>query len=170
MILNHRTLTLRNDSVKKEISEKSIVHKIAVVARAGLNYSVDKLKTLNLKSGQHNILLLLLDHDGVTQNYISQHLLLDKGGIARNIYKLEQKDYIYREKDAEDPRNNLVYITEKTKKLRNDLMAVASSWIKKLIKDFSTTDLLQLKDLLTRLEDNARTTVFPMPMDCDAVK
>ena len=156
-------MNTRNDTSDNEISGKSVVHKIAVIARAGLGYSVERLKALDLKSGQHNILLVLLEKDGVTQNYLAQRLLLDKGGIARNIKKLEQNDYLYRKKDGRDPRNNLVYITEKTKKLRDELIAVATSWVKELSKNFSITDLLQLNDLLIRLEDNARSAVLHNP-------
>ena len=147
------------DDTGLEISAKSIVHKIAVVARAGLNFSVNKLKKLKLGSGQHNILLVLMDKDGVTQNHLCQRLLLDKGGVARNIYKLEQKGFVYRKKDVQDPRNNLVYLTEKAKEMRGDLMEVASSWVKELTQGFSSTDYLQLNDLLERLESKARSAI-----------
>jgi hypothetical protein len=54
-----------------------------------------------------------------------------------------------------------VFITEKTNKIRQNLLSLSGNWVKELTKDFSTTDYLQLMDLLERLESNARSALFP---------
>jgi hypothetical protein len=52
-------------------------------------------------------------------------------------------------------------LADKTKKLRQELLSLAGNWLNKLLKNFSITDYLQLMDLLTRLETNARSTLVP---------
>jgi len=137
---------------------------MATIVRASRSHRIDKLTSLKLGAGQqYPLLLVLLDQDGISQNKLAKILLLDKAGVARNIQQLERKGYIYRARDAQDPRNNLVYITEKTKKMRQDFLSLSGNWVNELTKDFSTTDYLQLMDLLERLESNARSALFPKP-------
>ena len=153
---------MRDNIVPSGPSGQSIIHRMATIVRASRSHRIDKLASLKLGAGQqHTLLLVLLDQDGLSQNRLARILLLDKAGVARNIQQLERKGYIYRKKDPDDPRNNLVYLADKTEKLRQKLLSVAGNWLKKLLKNFSTTDYLQLMDLLTRLETNARAALLP---------
>jgi DNA-binding MarR family transcriptional regulator len=153
---------MSNDITPSGPSGQSIIHRMATIVRASRSHRMDKISSLKLGTGQqYTLLLVLLDQDGISQNRLARVLLLDKAGVARNIQQLERRGYIYRKKDPSDPRNNLVYLAEKTKKLRQELLSVAGNWLKKLLKNFSTTDYLQLMDLLARLETNARSALLP---------
>ena len=47
--------------------------------------------------------------DGIKQEEMASSLNIDKGTTARAIKKLEEEGYIYRQKDKEDNRAQLVF-------------------------------------------------------------
>ena len=135
--------------------EASFGHWIARLYRSSQNHLAKKLARLHIGRGQHSFLLVLFNKDGVSQDYLAKALNMNKAAVARAVSKLEERGYLRREKDDTDRRNNVVYITEKAKKMKSKLMDVVESWTETLSAGFSVDERKQVVGLLKRMGDNA---------------
>ena len=79
---------------------------------------------------------LLSDKEGLTQSDISDRLDIRGPTAIKVIDTLEQRGLIYREKDLEDRRRTLIYLTNKGRKLRRSLMKLAIE-----VQDIALTDV-----------------------------
>ncbi|MBZ9686170.1 MarR family transcriptional regulator [Clostridium estertheticum] len=73
------------------------------------------LKEYELSSGSYPYLLILREHEGISQSRISSELGYDKAMSARTITKLIKLGYLDRKEDEADSRAYKLYLTEKAK-------------------------------------------------------
>jgi len=73
------------------------------------------LKGYDLSSGSYPYLLILREHEGISQSRISSELDCDKAMSARTITKLINLGYLDRREDETDSRAYKLYLTEKAK-------------------------------------------------------
>jgi DNA-binding MarR family transcriptional regulator len=135
--------------------EASFGHWIASLYRSSQNHLAKKLARLHIGRGQHSFLLVLFNKDGVSQDYLAKALNMNKAAVARAVSKLEDRGYLTREKDDSDRRNNLVYLTDKARKIKSKLMDTVESWTDVLSTGLSIEESKQLVGLLKRMGDNA---------------
>lgn len=101
---------------------------ISQIYRKGNSFISKRLNELGIGSGQVMFLLELYRQDGRNQEELSDVLNIDKGTTARAIKKLEEQGFLIREKNIDDKRAYKVYLTDKSKELKNDIYAIMSSW------------------------------------------
>ncbi|MFC1978434.1 MarR family winged helix-turn-helix transcriptional regulator [Chloroflexota bacterium] len=135
--------------------EQLFGHWIARLYRSSQNYFAKKLAKLHIGRGQHSFLLVLFSKDGISQDYLARALHINKAAVARALSKLEQSGYVERKKDDADRRNNYVYLTNKAKKIKTELLSEIGVWTDTLAEGFSDADRKQLIVLLKRMGDNA---------------
>lgn len=108
----------------------SILHRQAQVY---INYT---LKAFDITSAEYAFLLLLYRKEGITQDEISTYLYIDKSATARAIKSLEKKGYVIKNKDSLDKRCNRIYLTDKARDCKEEIIERISRW-----SDFLTNDL-----------------------------
>ncbi len=84
-----------------------------------------RLASEGFTPGMFLYLRLMSDKSGLTQSEISEHLDIRGPTAIKVIDMLEKRELIYREKDLEDRRKTLIYLTPKGRKLRKKLMKYA---------------------------------------------
>ncbi len=99
-------------------------------------------------------LLDLYTKDGKNQEEISSRLKIDKGTTARALKKLEDQELITRVKDKEDKRANIIYLTEKSKDLKEDVYKAFDEWNKKISENLTKEEEEMLKTLLEKVCKN----------------
>ena len=75
---------------------------------------------------------LICSQEGLTQDEISKFLFVNKSTVTRNLNKIEQKGFIYREVDSDDKRIKRVFPREKSKLLYHKIMAYLDDWNNKI--------------------------------------
>lgn len=135
--------------------EQSFGHWIARLYRSSQNYFAKKMAKLHIGRGQHSFLLVLYRKDGISQDQLARALHINKAAVARALAKLQKNGYVERKKYDADRRNNYVYLTDKAKKIKAELLSEVNAWTDTLADDFSAADRKQLIDLLKRMGDNA---------------
>jgi len=98
---------------------------------------------------------VLFDQDGISQNDIANILHMDKGAVSRALRKLEQVGYVERKKSKFDRRRNLVYLTDKARRMESTLFSVLASWSDTLAGGFTDEERRQTLELLKRMVENA---------------
>jgi DNA-binding MarR family transcriptional regulator len=95
------------------------------------------MKPYNIGSGQYAFLLTLYRNDGISQEELSNKLMIDKGTTARAIDKLEKAGYVVRRTNPKDRRAYNVFITDKAVELKPILYDKMGSWTDILVADLS---------------------------------
>lgn len=80
------------------------------------------------KSSQNRILIILLEHETMTQRDLTEHLHIQPGSASEILFKMEQAGLIVRIPNKSDQRTSDVLLTQKG----NDLALVSVEHRKKL--------------------------------------
>ncbi|MBI5325668.1 MAG: MarR family transcriptional regulator [Ignavibacteriae bacterium] len=106
---------------------------------------------------QWGILMFLWTKDGITQQALSSSIAKEKTTVVRLIDKMEKRNMIKRIQDKEDRRNNLIYLTDEGKSLREKLVPIAIYELKKALKNLSELEIDNLTLLLKKVYNNIKT-------------
>ena len=108
-----------------------------------------------LADAQFPVLMSLLHEDGVSQDELAQHHMLDKATVARSVARLEELGYVTRQRDGQDRRVKRVLVTELARAIKPDLRRIREEWSETLTEGFSDEERETLERLLERMADNA---------------
>ena len=79
------------------------------------------LKPLGLTYTQYIVLMVLWEQDGLQVSEIGEKLLLDSGTLTPLLKKMEAQGYLTRTRSKLDERSVIVTLTEKGKKLKEEV-------------------------------------------------
>lgn len=137
------------------ISDKKYISKyISQLYRKSRIFVSKGVSQYDIGSGQLMFLIALYNKDGSNQEEISESLQMDKATTARALKKLEEENYIVRVRSLEDKRSNKIYLTEKSKAMKEEIYRVIDSWNYKLSESLSEEEEKTLKDLLEKVCKN----------------
>lgn len=86
-------------------------------------------------------------------------MVVDSAHTARAIKILEEKGFVYREKDSKDARKKNIFITDKSLKIKEDYHNIYKDLNKILVKDFTSEEIELVMSLLFRMENNIKSYV-----------
>lgn len=109
------------------------------VAKYGLGY------------GQVMFLIQLYKKDGISQEELSQNLSIDKGTTCRAVKKLVEQGFLTRERDEHDKRAYKLYLTEKSKEIKNEVFQLLYRWEKSITTTISQEEVEVLRNLLKKV-------------------
>lgn len=137
------------------ISDKKYISKyISQLYRKSRIFVSKGVSQYDIGSGQLMFLIALYNKDGSNQEEITESLQMDKATTARALKKLEEENYIVRVRSLEDKRSNKIYLTEKSKAMKEEIYRVIDSWNYNLSESLSEEEEKTLKDLLEKVCKN----------------
>lgn len=101
---------------------------VSALTRYWYTYTHQSLKGIDLAGSEHSVIMYLAQRDSVNQDDISEHLLLDKGTIARVLTRLEGKNLVARVVNERNRRENLVSLTPYGRSEVEAVMQVSKNW------------------------------------------
>ena len=104
-----------------------------------------------IRAGHLMFLMDLYLQDGKNQEEISERLKIDKATTARALKKLEEQDFITRVKDNNDKRSNKIYLTDTSKKFKEDVYSVLDDWNQQISKSLTEEEEETLINLLEKV-------------------
>lgn len=134
--------------------EKSIARRINFLARKSQLYIGSVLEPYELTAAEQPFFMALQTHEGITQEELTVLVGVDKAVTTRVVRSLEAKGFLRREQDGQDRRRNLVYPTERTRKLGPVVHGELLHFNELLIQGMDETDLLLMKQMLEKMEEN----------------
>lgn len=105
--------------------------------------------------GPRRFLVEIVLNPGLTQEKISEMLLMDKTTTARAVKQLERLGYITRKRDEDDRRCYRLHPTVKGKDLFPQVLEARRRAHKALSEGFSENDLKKAGEILRQMADNA---------------
>ena len=100
---------------------------------------------------QWSILVHLYRKDGQTQQELSNIAVKDKAAITRLLNVLEKKNIVLRIPDRNDKRSKLVYLTNKAKEFKTDLIAVVEELLEEAKQNIPHEEMEQCKKTLNKI-------------------
>lgn len=137
------------------VSEELMIGKyISILYRQAQGYLAGQMKELKIGSGQYAFLLALYQHNGISQEELSNRLMIDKGTTAKAVSKLESAGYVVRKQNPEDRRSNLVYLTKNGWEVRSAVYDTLQEWTGLMLRDISSVEREILLNLLEKVVDS----------------
>lgn len=136
-------------------SPKSIGKMVSVIHRYGHSYFDHEFSDLDIGHGPRNFLAALFCREGMTQDELSESLMMDKTTTARAVKQLVQAGYVIRKRDEDDHRYYHLYLTDKARDLAPRIWDARSKWTEVLSKGFTEEEKELIYIFLERAADNA---------------
>ncbi|MDP4094672.1 MAG: MarR family winged helix-turn-helix transcriptional regulator [Bacillota bacterium] len=122
-----------------------------------INY---KLRDLDIKSGQHDFLLVISKNEGISQKDLSSFLYVGKSTTAKAVKNLINCGYIVSKQNNDDKRFNNLYLTEKGRKIAPMINSTFLEMMEIYSKDFSEDEtehiIVDLKKVLKNITDERK--------------
>lgn len=111
------------------------------------------LSGLDLSLAQHEVLVTIRQHDGLTQNELSDRLLVVKSNVSALIKKLESRGLVRRVVDQADSRNKRLSLTDEGHELVQQSFALQNRVVEAMTSVFSDDDLARIGAVMGRVSD-----------------
>lgn len=134
---------------------ESLGRLISCLHRHARSYFEKKLAPFGLGSGALHVVMILMHHDGINQQELSEKLHVDKANTTRTITKLIKEGYVRREKDQIDKRAYRLFITQKARDTAPKIREVLHSWTAIMAEGLTDEEKEIAMALLKRMRDNA---------------
>jgi DNA-binding MarR family transcriptional regulator len=108
---------------------ESIGRYSAAIYRLSQSIFNNKLKSLEISSGQYDILLVIAKNEGISQTEICDLLYIEKSTTAKAVKYLLAKGFIYNKQIVSDKRYSSLYLTGKGLEASAKVKAVFSEML-----------------------------------------
>lgn len=112
----------------KPFEREPISHYISHLNRLGINFLSKEYTPFDIGYGQYQFLVQLYNNDGLSHEQLTLLLGVDKSTTTRAITKLYHAGYVDVQQKSEDKRKYKIFLTEKAKALKNDILEIAGQW------------------------------------------
>ncbi len=114
---------------------ESIGRYSAAIYRLSQSIFNNKLKNLEISSGQYDIFLVIAKNEGISQKEICEMLYVEKSTTAKAVKHLISKGYIYNRQNSIDKRYACLFLTDKGREAYGEVNAVFSEILGIFSKD-----------------------------------
>lgn len=97
-----------------------------------------------------------LGKEGITQKELAERLHKDQTNVARMLFKLEKKEFIYRVVHETDRRSLRVYLTPKGRESKDEILSPSIEAYKNTIKGLSEEEVETFRRILSVMYNNVK--------------
>lgn len=134
------------------MEEESIFNLYHRVHKELIKIVTEYVEPYEFNRGELPVLACLVKReDGLSQKEIRDIFPVSKSTMSKNIDSLVQKGYLRKEKDPEDKRATLIYLTEKGEEVEGIIRETNREVEKTMLEDFSETEEEELRDYLVKM-------------------
>ncbi|MBI07282.1 MAG: MarR family transcriptional regulator [Rhodospirillaceae bacterium] len=107
------------------VIEDSTSHLVSVVARLFARALQTRFAEHGVSAGQWPLLLYLWEKEGLSQKQLARRVQIEEPTTTRTLDRMERDGLVHRVRDATDRRRINVYLTERGRQLRDELVPYA---------------------------------------------
>lgn len=131
--------------------EESIGRQIYICGQAMRNYADQRLKNHDLTVEQLHILKQLSAANGQTQRQLCEEAGKSPANMTRILDRLEKKGSVIREKNPDDRRSTLVFLTEEGETLLSEVKVLFEGFHPRVVAGISLEKQKIAMDVLSRI-------------------
>jgi DNA-binding MarR family transcriptional regulator len=113
-----------------------------------------RISSENITLGVWYFLRALWEEDGITQRELTRRLGAVEPTAVTALEQMERRGLIWRGKDPQDRRRRIVYLTEKGRKLEQDLLPYVQETNQIALSGISSEDVEHLRATLLKIKAN----------------
>lgn len=136
---------------------ESIGRYSAAIYRLTQSIFNNKLKELEISSGQYDFFLVIAQNEGINQKELGERLYVEKSTTAKAVKQLETKGYVCKNQVEKDKRYSLLYLTDKGREASVEVESVFSEILDIFSKDIPESvieeTVLVLKKVINNLHE-----------------
>lgn len=118
-----------------------------------------KFSRYNLTGSDYEILIYLSNNNGVNQDNICTHFVMDKGTVAKSAARLEENGYIKRQINVKNKREKNIYLTPSGKEIAICIKEAMQQWDSKCLDGLTENEINLFSALSQKVSDNARKNI-----------
>ena len=134
-----------------------IIRDITEIARCGVQFRMDRLAPLGLKSIHASYLVQICATPGISQDGLARRIFINKSNVARQAAALEEMGFVERKASAADKRVMELYPTQKTLDVMPQIREVLKCWENHIAQDFTQEELELVSAMLKRMKTRSAT-------------
>lgn len=115
-----------------------------------------RLASLGLWHGQVPYIITLVEEEGRTQNELAGIIRVNRAATARILKNMEAAGLVRREENPQNRREKLVYPTDKSRALADQLVAILDSYNEDIFEGFTDEERGVVLKLMDRALNNAQ--------------
>ncbi len=132
----------------------SLGYQIGLLSRLFDRRLQEVLKDLGVAPGQFAPLVMLFEQDGLTQAELCRRINVEQPTMANTLERMERDGLIRRKADPVDRRRALVYLTQRAKDARTQVMEGVRGVANRAVTQLSAADQDAIFRLLARMVEN----------------
>ena len=117
-------------------------------------FAVSFFKPYDITPEQAGIIRRLGEEEGITQKNLSMRMAKDQTNITRILVQLERKGLISRNQSKEDRREFLTYLTDKGKKLNENIIPAEEEIMNITLSGISEERRALFKEIVSEIVEN----------------
>ncbi len=129
------------------------VNRAALRLKGGLHRGF-KAKGFDITPEHWAVLNCLWDDEGMSQTQIAERIVKDKTNLTRILDVMERKDLIVRRKHEDDRRSYRIFLTDRARAIRSELIGVAEAVGARAVRGLSTEEQQTVLRLMNAISDN----------------
>ncbi|WP_373481835.1 MarR family winged helix-turn-helix transcriptional regulator [Acetobacterium sp.] len=131
-----------------------LMNNLSIIVRHSKVFCERRLHDFGVGFPEQVILMYLVSNNGVNQDNIAQHFMLDKGAIAKTLRKLEEKGLIKRHQNPENKRENLITIVPDGQSILGEMEEALNEWNQYFFEGLSDDEIQQYERITEKIADN----------------
>ncbi len=110
-----------------------------------------RLASIDLKVGEHEVLVNLLRAPGLTQQQLAERCFVAKSGVSMLVTRMEQDGWVERQIDHVDARVRLLVLTDTGRALAEQAQAIQDDVVAAMASQCSAQELQVIGDAMQRV-------------------
>ena len=135
-------------------NDKPVSTYLSYFYRIGSSFLSRSYEQYGIGSGQYQFLIQLYLDDGISHDTLTERISVDKATTTRAIKKLQEGGYVRLEVNEKDKRKYHIFLTDKAKKLKNEIFEVYYLWEELLVKSLSEEEVKNLISTFKKMYEN----------------
>lgn len=147
-----------------------LMKKLNIISRTQALFrqrEIEKLGIYDLSPAKHTMVLAICRNPGVTGEWLSRELCINKSTVTRAIASLLSDGYIERIPNDLDKRELFIYPTEKMKNVLPIVREISRRWWELISEELSGEEIEKFDTLLTKIEKTARGVLMEDENEAD---
>jgi DNA-binding MarR family transcriptional regulator len=133
------------------VIEDSLGYLVNRAARLMARDLAERIRPAGVAIGQWAVLLVLWARDGLTQAELSRAVAIEPPTVVRTIDRMVRDGLVSRAPDPDDGRLSRIYLTERARSLRDELVPLAAAVNEEILERLTASEARTLRRLLAKL-------------------
>ena len=140
------------------VIEDSLGYLVNRMARLMAHELAERIRPAGVAIGQWSLLLFLWARDGMTQAELARVVAIEPPTVVRTIDRMVRDGLVTRAHDPDDGRLSRIYLTERARSLRDELVPLAAAVNGEILNPLTADEARTMRRLLTKVLTGTATS------------